>query len=159
MLVPLQQWVCDSCGGIIEKPEDGWLEWLHKKEGLGYHGFRIVHHASASPRAPHRNCYTYNDRRELLMDGHLHWYVGECGLPSLLSKLEIGKYHSKEPLCMIGDMRNYIDTMRRLLIPYYEEARLYLDEAWAEEYSGTNEIGLYAPETLKRIIEEYAGRD
>ena len=25
-LIPLKQWICDSCGEVIEKPEDGWLD-------------------------------------------------------------------------------------------------------------------------------------
>lgn len=28
-LTPLKQWICDSCGGIIEKPKDGWWEYIH----------------------------------------------------------------------------------------------------------------------------------
>jgi len=44
-LIPLQQWICDSCGGLIETPRDGWFEWY---AGINDHvatGFRIVHHS------------------------------------------------------------------------------------------------------------------
>lgn len=27
-LQPLKQWICDTCGEIIEAPHDGWLEWV-----------------------------------------------------------------------------------------------------------------------------------
>ena len=32
MLKPLKQFYCDSCNQIIEKPKDGWVEWLNKKK-------------------------------------------------------------------------------------------------------------------------------
>ena len=27
-LKPLQQFICDECQGVIEKVDDGWLEWF-----------------------------------------------------------------------------------------------------------------------------------
>ena len=27
-LRPLEQFICDECGELIEKLEDGWLEWI-----------------------------------------------------------------------------------------------------------------------------------
>jgi hypothetical protein len=28
MLKPLEQFICDKCSNVIEKPEEGWIEWL-----------------------------------------------------------------------------------------------------------------------------------
>lgn len=50
---PLEQFLCDECGQPIEKPEQGWLEWLVIDEQK--QGFRIVHHKSYSPRSS--GCY------------------------------------------------------------------------------------------------------
>lgn len=47
-LKALPQWVCDECGGVIEEPAHGYLEWLTDDNHKSY-GFRIVHHAPRSP--------------------------------------------------------------------------------------------------------------
>ena len=54
MLRPLEQWFCDSCGGIINGAENGWLEWIcddvDGSEGHLRHGWRIIHNQASSPR-------------------------------------------------------------------------------------------------------------
>jgi hypothetical protein len=45
---PLQEWLCDTCGEVIRRPEEGYVEWLQSKED-GVREFNIVHHAPASP--------------------------------------------------------------------------------------------------------------
>ena len=56
-LKPLHQFICDECENLIEKIEDGWLEWLNPPD-KPVHGFRIVHVAGASPRFNQGgNCY------------------------------------------------------------------------------------------------------
>ena len=57
-LIALRQWVCDECRELIRKPEEGYVEWITDKNDIRY-GFRIVHHAPASPRHPDGNCYRY----------------------------------------------------------------------------------------------------
>ena len=60
-LKPLQQWLCDECGEVIEEPAHGYLEWLQDDSHKAY-GFRIVHHAPRSPRRPSGgDCYRYTD--------------------------------------------------------------------------------------------------
>ncbi len=84
-LIPLKQWVCDSCGGVIEKPEDGWFEWYTEMNLSLDTGFRIVHY---------RESCMYNER----MLGHqnrspsdlgLATVLGSGGLGYLLLKLEL----------------------------------------------------------------------
>jgi hypothetical protein len=48
-LKPLQQSICDECGGLIKKVDDGWLEWIDDST-TSIRGFRIVHVQGASPR-------------------------------------------------------------------------------------------------------------
>ena len=41
---------CDKCGEIIEKPEDGYVQFKRTiKDGLVYEDFSIVHHYLKSP--------------------------------------------------------------------------------------------------------------
>ena len=53
MLEPLQQYICDYCGELINSTEEGYVEWLSERnEETGryeYHGFKIVHHKPYSP--------------------------------------------------------------------------------------------------------------
>jgi hypothetical protein len=56
-LKPLEQFICDECGGLIKKVEDGWLEWINPPN-KPVHGFRIVHNAASSPGVVQAgNCY------------------------------------------------------------------------------------------------------
>jgi len=60
-LTPLQQWICDKCREVIEKPEEGWVEWLTEDGTLKKGDFKIVHHIAASPlREKGRDCYHYS---------------------------------------------------------------------------------------------------
>ena len=64
-LEPLEQWICDRCGQVIESPEQGMVEWLQEKdETVPYYrayGFHIIHHDVYSPSAPYNNCHLYRD--------------------------------------------------------------------------------------------------
>jgi hypothetical protein len=48
MLEPLKQFICDTCGRVIAKPEDGWVEWLcsfDESQGKFINkNFRVCHH-------------------------------------------------------------------------------------------------------------------
>ena len=57
-LKPLEQWVCDECGEVIEEASHGYLEWVVDADTRA-HGFRIVHQAHHSPRQPGSDCYRY----------------------------------------------------------------------------------------------------
>lgn len=156
MLKPLQQFVCDKCGLIIESPKDGWVEWLGPDEEIDgiecrqYKGFKVVHHASASPQG---GCYHYGES-PYKMDGYLADYMGEAGIGRLMTMLELGQFHSPGlVLSRVSDLREYVVFFNRLHISYYEEARLYFDLAH-EEFDGINEFSLHHPDTLKRIIAE-----
>jgi hypothetical protein len=56
-LKPLEQFICDYCGYVINSIEDGWVEWLTEitEDGFREHGFKIVHHAPSSPRRESRD--------------------------------------------------------------------------------------------------------
>lgn len=151
-LIPLQQWVCDECGELIEKPEDGWLEWLSSvSHNIPAMGFRIVHHKLASPRG---SCY-YNDSNKdvnpvFISDGHLDFYLGLNGLATLLTFFLDDKFKAGNP----GEVAEII---RRLHLPHYEEARRYFHAAKADDYTyGLNYLAIHSQETLRNIIKEYS---
>lgn len=150
-LKPLQQWICDTCGEIIECPEDGYVQF--KDGDMGYDNFIIVHHFSASPRKDNntRGCYQY------YADSSLKSFLEAGGLAHLLALVDPGEhkcYELKQP--HTGDFRKWVDFVRRLQLPYYEEARLYWQKAEKDGFfSGANETWPYLSENLKLLIETY----
>lgn len=115
-------WYCDTCGERIERATDGWLEWRVEEDAakqLRMTAFRIVHHQGAGPRKDTRSgcCYPPAPPRAsyTIADGHLHWYVGEDGLATLLRGLQ----RSSRAL----DVESGFEIIRRLHVPQYEEAR------------------------------------
>lgn len=156
MLIPLQQFVCDTCKQVIEKPEDGWLEWIHDSDKGEVHSFRITHHHSVSPLGGQEGCYQHGDTKGR-SDDHLH-NVMRHSILELLMHLDPGSYHDPDnKRARISDIRNYADTFRRLTIPYYEEARVYWDKAIANGvFDSQNEISIYMEDMLKRVIERYS---
>lgn len=138
-LIPLRQWTCDSCGEVIEKPEDGWFEWYTERDTSLDTGFRIVHH---------RGSCMYNDQRleqqnRPPSDFDLSMVVGHNGLALLLNLMERKKF---------ADMKEFIEVFRRLHLPYYEEARLYWNDALRD---GFHDGCSFDENTLLDIIKNY----
>jgi len=119
------------------------------------YGFRIVHHAPHSPRAAKGgNCYYSNEERGGDLD--LEAFLGYGGLIHMTSFIDAGKEFDRAYTGpSIDDLRNWTETLRRLQIPYYEEARGYFAEARRGNWDDANEVYFYVPETLKKIIVEY----
>lgn len=154
-LIALRQWVCDECGELIRKPEEGYVEWLVDDKHIRY-GFRIVHHALASPRQLDGNCYRYTDERGR-RDMDLEQFLGAGGIVKMLSFINMGSLHDDfDAKPRIKSSGEWVKLFKRLQVPYYEEARLYWDKAEEDGFfDGANEIASYLPETLKELIERY----
>lgn len=153
-LIPGKQWICDACGEIIEKPEDGYVQWKRNSD-LQIEDFVIVHHLPASPRKKLKNgCYIYD------CDCDLESFLGIKGLVELQALIDPGPYHMPEYKPMVKDIRKWLDFYKRLQLPYYEEARQYWRRAMNDGYFGdSNEIYIYLPINLKRMIEYYENQD
>src|SRR6476660_5290389 len=155
MLKSLEQWICDRCGQVIEEPNQGSVEWIDDSKTHKASGFKIVHQPSY---APHDNgeCYHYSDHPGRLED-RLEEFIGQNGMVMLLSFLDIGPYLEADyqgP--RVKDMREFVEFTRRLTVPYYEEARLYWNQAEQDGlFDGANEISLYLPRTLEQIVRDY----
>jgi hypothetical protein len=149
---PLEQFICDTCGQIINSIDDGYVEWLsYHDETLNERiakDFRIIHHKTKCFKLDHKYGQSTLPLKE---------FTGTTGLIHLLKLLDIGPFH--EPIYSrpdIKDFREYTEFFRRLTLPYYEEARQWWSEATSDGYlENYNEIPIYFPDNLKRMIEHY----
>jgi hypothetical protein len=154
-LRPLKQFYCDVCGELIESPDEGYLQWLKgpaTEEGYEIFGFRVVHHFPHSPKSAHNPDGCYYPQGAPVADLDLPHFMGPDGLVCLLDLLT----HRQPP----KDIQEFLEIIRRLHIPYYEEARKYRQKAVEEGfYDGANEVWPYLQDTLKAIIERYSGEE
>lgn len=156
---PLEQWRCDVCRELIKAPREGMLQWL-SNDDLRVHGFRIVHNAGFSPRQPRGDCY-YPAKGQHFADMHLDSMLGPEGLVEMLSFVDPGPHHQPDYAGpYVKDLREFSEIMRRLFVPYYEEARLYWSQAIEDQmFDDANEVWLYLPSTCKALVARYSGRD
>lgn len=145
-LIPLQQFKCDACGHIIERPEVGWVEWLAgPTHSTKAHGFRIVHNSS--------RCQYPSTRQ--VHDIHLVHLLGPDGLAALLVMLAPGGNtgNREEGVASLNEWGEFV---RRLHIPHYEEARQYWADAEADGFfAGPARHAPYSQATLLDILSRY----
>lgn len=145
-LEPLKQWICDSCGGIIESSEDGWWEYCDDLETEIVSGFRIVHH---------QNSCMYNEK-ELRREGKgvgdlpLGHMLESGGFGHLLHRLELSVTKKTDEHI---DIPEFIENIRRLYLPYWEEARQYWEVSFKD---GFHDGCDFSENSLISIIEEYS---
>lgn len=148
-LEPLTQFICDVCGSVIEKVEDGYLEWLGGYNEPVY-GFKIVHDDGASPRRQlGKNCYYPNNLS--VSSQPLGFVAGIDGMSYLLTYFEF------EDLGGVRDPKELVEIIRRLHVPHFEEGRFYIEQAIKDGLWEDNRE--YMPSDLKRVIDEYRGED
>jgi hypothetical protein len=126
---------CDTCGQPIANPEDGWVEWLGKKEGEKRvcKGLRVVHGPShkkvAGTRCQYDEKSHYRNGKWMLSDLPLPDFLGHDGLMRLLCMVA-KEEHPKEDV---------LDFIKRLHIPGYDTARDY--------FAGAISEGVFEPNT------------
>ncbi len=150
MLEPLKQWICDSCGQVIQSPDDGYVEWLVEGDdaplNLQY-GFKIIHSGE--------ECSCYSEEDISLNDAPLESFMGNKGHLYLLSFIDVGALLMREYKgARVKNLREFVEFMRRLTVPYYEEARLYFENLHADEGFVLDD-SIYQQENLIRIIQKY----
>ncbi|HLP81974.1 MAG TPA: hypothetical protein VK141_08330 [Nitrosomonas sp.] len=142
MLKPLEQWICDHCGDIIESPEQGYVIWRHDEQHREC-DFQIIHQEKC-------------DNRAFPSSAAVEDFLGEAGLNYLLSFLSIGQIKvllGQRNGASIRDIHEFVDFFRRMQTPYYEEARTkFSNNDLLEYFSDSNEVYPYQSEILKRII-------
>jgi hypothetical protein len=158
MLIPLKQFICDSCGEIIQRPEQGWIEWLminDSDKGLTCGKFRICHHRSFSPYKTTQGCYNYIHHPDCA-DMHLHHYLDQENKTAFNirngKELSISRFQGVPAL----SSKEHWEFTMRLEQPYYEEARLYLRKAQADNFFPPDDYEfMFDKNKLKLLIEEY----
>jgi hypothetical protein len=120
----METWICDSCGGLIEKPDDGWVEWISLGSSKLGRDIRLVHKFGAVSGNKKDRCM-FNGRAEFAKDGgtvadnSLTGFLGTDGLMRLLVFISESELPTPDVLEMI----------KRLHIPGYEQARKHFKEA------------------------------
>lgn len=152
-LKPLAQFVCDTCGGLIESPDQGYVEWVTDNGRNSAREFHIVHHALYSPLKPVRNCYQHKLGGCLALTD----FLGADGLVEMLSFLDTGEILQPEYRGHhVADLREWVEFARRLFVPYYEEARRFWSRAAeAGHFEGANEVSPYISANLEALIRHY----
>ena len=143
MDIPLEHWYCDVCGYVIEKASDGYVIW-HTNEEFKCFDFKIIHQ---------NKC----DSKSYLSSTALNHFLGVNGLVYLTSFLSIGpikKIIGQSSSKVIINTDEFVDFIRRVQIPYYEEARRkFAKFGVIENYSDSSEASPYFPNNLKIITE------
>jgi hypothetical protein len=154
-LVPLKQWICDTCGEVIDGAENGFLEWITGDDRKA-HDFHIVHHYPVSPRRDkEEGCYQH-EHAQGRRDSHLNNFTDQNGLTTLLAFVDVGHLDSDDGGPWVRSAHEFAEIVRRLWVRHYEEARLYWSAAAADGvFDGANEISPYTQRTLKEIVNEY----
>lgn len=115
------RWMCDKCGQWIESIDDGYVQWITFSDDKVGRDLQLVHHLKEP------DCkfdYTKEDNKDggRIGDEHFEFYHSPNGLMTMLSWIA----DEKLPLAEIVEM------IKRIHIPGYEEARLYIDEALSQ---------------------------
>jgi len=142
MFTPLGQWCCDSCGDLIDGPERGCIEWHTTRRTNTVSGFRIVHRSS-------KCTYQEIELATLGRTSSLLPLTGAIEAPGLGCMLGLLEGAMRDGSIREQGLDELIEVMRRLHIPYYEEARL----AWqAGIQEGIHDGTRYDNTTLLHLI-------
>lgn len=84
--------------------------------------------------------------------------LGAHGLVLLTSWIDSGKeFTRKFEKPGVKDLREWVVLMRRLHVPYFEEARLFFGQAQNDGKIGdSNQVHFYSPDGLQEMLDEYA---
>ncbi|MGL5378965.1 hypothetical protein [Clostridium sp.] len=153
---PLSKWYCDVCGELIERPEDGYVQFNRNNPNYNFDDFIIVHHYPASPLKDKRKngCYKYHS------DLNLIYFLGDEGRVYLLSFLDKDLYYHSNPDVQAVNLREWNDLFMRVQVSYYEEARRYWDKALADGYyDDSNDFIMCSQANLKSIVLKYGDQE
>lgn len=138
----LTQWYCDVCGEKILKAEDGYVVWKDDEHHKS-HSFRVIHQ---------KKCDTDKSFR---LSAALSDFLGHDGLAYCLSFLSLGslKQAHGERHARVSDLDGFVDFVRRMQTPNYEEARRrFSDQRVLDDNSDSNEVGPYMQKQLLNLL-------
>lgn len=136
--IPLSTWRCDVCGEVTVTPQDGYVAWRHDGGTGPKVDIKIFHKARCDPG------------REYASSGALEDFLGSDGLTTALSWLSPGlvrNYDYATP--PVKSLSEYVDFVRRVQTPHYEEARDALrSEELQDDLNDANEVFPYVQSSL-----------
>ena len=144
MGTPLTCWRCDTCGELIEKVQEGYVVWHSRYGKLA--DFKIIHTCKC-------------DANDHVSSAELARFLGPEGLSYVLSLASAGPIRlnggSESPRTP-ANLDEFVDFIRRVQVPYYEEARAKFDDQQVrEDFSSASEFSPYRIETLRQISQDY----
>jgi hypothetical protein len=150
---PLEEFVCDCCGQIIKNPSEGELQFIEVESSNDSEiyiskEFKIIHKNEFSPNG---NCQIFKNIMGV-RDNPLEMCLNaDFGMGMLLSLID-----SSENDTVLVDS-SYFELLRRLKIPYYDEAKQYWNEAMEDGFfNELNQLDTYSISKLKSLIFNYS---
>lgn len=138
MSEPLSQWYCDVCGELIDRAEDGYVLWKTDGDLLGF-DFKIIHKVRC-------------DRGGYPCSNALDQFLGFDGLTYLMGFLSVGPIKAAQSQSRVRDLDEFVDFVRRVQIPWYEEARRRFDDEEVQlDYQDGTESAPYRQDALRGI--------
>ncbi len=159
MKKPFTEFKCDVCGKTI-RAEDAMLQWLQRKKDDSNPFPMILEdiHICCN-RKPCDELYELRARYEDLYEqwDHLESFIGPDNLDELLT-------FPVERIIPQEKKIDFLEIMRRLTIPHYEEARQFFPNVEHDYYIENlrdyeDGHASWRQQTLKNIIEKYADAD
>ncbi len=144
-MAKLGPWTCDECGGDVVLDE-GFVVWARLPTGDG--DFRVIHKERCDPG---NRSHAYS---QSLAD-----FVGVDGLTNLMSFLSLGPLKDtlgdSRPGPRPSDLDEFVDFVRRMQIPGYEQVRhQFNDPVILERFSDANETYPYMQEAIDVLLAE-----
>lgn len=105
-------------------------------------------------------CYTHGSTRGE-QTAHLNEFASDGVAGRLLNFLSVEPHTEREGAePYIHSLQEWVEISRRLLLPYYEEGRLYIAKGKADDFLSdpNNPAYIYSPSVLKRLVEKYSDR-
>jgi hypothetical protein len=138
---PFRRFYCDVCGKPIDDLKRGYVIWKTDGPDHREHSFKIIHQ---------KVC----DQKDYGASMPLMDYLGPDGLSRLLAFLSYGPLaQTSEKEKGPADMDEFVDLVRRLQIPHYEEARRkFSDEKVQHYHQGNNQVAPYLGDSLRHTI-------
>lgn len=141
---PLTAWRCDRCGEQVTE-ETGYVVWNHERGERT--DIRIIHQAKC-------------DNAEYRASAPLRDFLGPDGLIKCTAMLSLGILNMSRSRGKTSiapeDLPHpdiWVDFVRRVQTPHYEEARSKLRGAELREYfGGLNEVAPYLQRSLVYVI-------
>jgi hypothetical protein len=138
---PPTAWMCDTCGDQVSVDEGVVSSQTLSEEPFLATAFRIVHDPGCLPSSTD------------VVTVDLHSHLGADGLALLLAYLSAGPGRTAQPGIAVADMDSFVDLIRRLQTPHYEQARQrFTEPRVAAALRRADRWAPYRPAALRQLL-------